>query len=439
MAQILFISRYYPPEKAAAAVCVSETAKRLVKLGHNVMVLTTVPNYPTGIVPTEYRGHLIQRELLDGVRVVRVWSYASPNKGFLKRILAQLSFGCLASVLGGKAIGHPDLIIVESPPLFNVIAARVLAWFKHCPFVFWVADLWPESAIQLGALRNSILIRLSEWLEWSTYQRASLVWAVTEGMRDTLIRRGLPSKRILLITNGVDTTKFCPMPQTWARSVLGWDDRFTVLYAGTHGLSHGLMTVLNAAEQLLDRDDIRFVLVGDGADKVDLITQARNRGLKNVEFLDSIPHEQMPQLLAAASVCLAHARKVQLFEGMLPIKMIEAMACARPVLLALNGEARRIAEQEAAAAIYVEPENASSLNSAILYLREHPEVAEQLGQRGRIYVKEHFDYDRLTAELDARIEMLLNKRKVPISMEITSFPDSKQGTPEPVSAAVKEK
>lgn len=439
MAQILFISRYYPPEKAAAAVCVSEFAKRLAKLGHTVTVLTTVPNYPTGIVPTEYRGHLIQGELLDGVHVVRVWSYASPNKGFLKRILAQLSFGCLASVLGGKTIGHPDLIIVESPPLFNVIAARVLASFKHCPFVFWVADLWPESAIQLGALRNPILIRLSEWLAGSTYQRASLVWAVTEGIRDTLIHRGLPTERVLFITNGVDTTKFRPMSLTWARSLLGWDDRFTVLYAGTHGLSHGLITVLNAAEHFRDRDDIRFVLVGDGADKVELITQARNRGLKNVEFLDSIPHEQMPQLLAAASVCLAHARKVQVFEGMLPIKMIEAMACARPVLLALNGEARRIAVEEAAAAIYVEPENASSLVSAILYLHEHPEEAEQLGQRGRIYVEEHFDYDQLTAALDARIETLLNKRKIPISKKVTPLPDSIQATPEPVGAVAKEK
>jgi glycosyltransferase involved in cell wall biosynthesis len=438
MAQILFISRYYPPEKAAAAVCVSETAHRLVKLGHTVTVLTTVPNYPSGIVPTEYRGHLIQKELLDGVRVVRVWSYASPNKGFLKRILAQLSFGCLASILGGKAIGHPDLIIVESPPLFNVIAARVLAWFKHCPFVFWVADLWPESAIQLGALRNRTLIRLSEWLEWSTYEQASLIWAVTEGIRDTLIRRGLPSKRILLITNGVDTTKFCPMSQKLARSVLGWDDRFIVLYAGTHGLSHGLTTVLNAAEQLLDRDDILFVLVGDGADKGDLMAQAQNRGLKNVTFLDSLPHEQMPQLLAAASVCLAHTRRVQLFEGMLPIKMIEAMACARPILLALNGEARRIAEQEAAAAIYVEPENASSLISAILYLHEHPEEAEQLGHRGRIYVEEHFDYDRLTAALNVRLARMFGKEST-LSREITSFSDSEQDTPEPVRAAVKEK
>ena len=136
MAHILFISRYYIPEKAAAAVCVSETARRLVKQGHEVTVLTTVPNYPTGIVPPEYRGRILREEMLDGVRVVRVWSYVSANKGFLRRILSQLSFGCIAPLLGGKAIGHPDVIIVESPPLFNVIAARILARFKSCPFIF---------------------------------------------------------------------------------------------------------------------------------------------------------------------------------------------------------------------------------------------------------------------------------------------------------------
>src|SRR5436190_1803558 len=131
---VLLISRYYYPEKSAASVCVYETAKRLVAIGHQVTVLTTVPNYPTGIVPKEYRGHLFQNEMIDGIRVFRVWSYVSPNKGFLRRILSQLSFGCLAPLIGGRAVGSPDIIIVESPPLFNVIAAHVLAWWKRCPF-----------------------------------------------------------------------------------------------------------------------------------------------------------------------------------------------------------------------------------------------------------------------------------------------------------------
>ena len=221
MTHILFVTPYYPPEKGAAQVRISETAMYLVKRGYQVTVLTTVPNYPTGIVPAEYRGHVLQQEGHDGIRIVRVWSYVSPNKGFLGRILAQLSFGCLAPLLGGKAVGQPDLIIVESPPLFDAIAGRVLAWFKHCPFIFTVSDLWPESAVQLGMLRNRVLIRLAEWLEWSTYQRASAVWALTEGIRDALIQRGLSPEHVFLLTNGVDTTHVSSIA-TGASSYRAW-------------------------------------------------------------------------------------------------------------------------------------------------------------------------------------------------------------------------
>ena len=213
MAHILFITPYFPPEKAAPAVRISETAQHLVKQGHTVTVLTTVPNYPTGIVPPAYRGRLVQREWRDGVRVVRVWSYTSPNKGFLRRIVAQLSFGCLSPLLGWYSVSRPDVIIAESPPLFDAFAARLLAWGKHCPFIFTVSDIWPASAVQLGMLHNPLLIRLAEWLEWSTYQRASAVWALTEGIRTLLIQRGLDEDHIFTLTNGVDTSEVLPVKQ----------------------------------------------------------------------------------------------------------------------------------------------------------------------------------------------------------------------------------
>jgi len=318
MTHILFITPYYPPEITPPAIRISETAMRLVKLGYQVTVLTTFPNFPTGVVPPEYRGHVIQEGSCDGVRIVRVWSYVSPNKGFLRRILSQLSFGCLAPFLGGKAIGHPDVIIVESPPLFNAIAGRMLAWSKHCPFIFTVADLWPESAVQLGMLRNRILIRLAEWLEWSTYRRAGAVWTLTEGIRGTLIQRGLSPERVFLLTNGVDTTKFRPLPKAQARAELGWDDRFTILYAGNHGLVYAITTVLDAAVVMRDHADIHIILVGDGVKKPDLMAQAKSRDLKNVTFLDAMPHERMPLLLAGADVCLIPLRKMPLLEGTLP-------------------------------------------------------------------------------------------------------------------------
>jgi colanic acid biosynthesis glycosyl transferase WcaI len=410
MTYILYVTPYYPPEMGAAMVRISETARRLVGRGYQVTVLTTVPNYPSGTVPPEYRGRVIQQEVRDGVRVVRVWSYVSPNKGFLRRVLAQFSFACLAPLLGWKEVGRPDVIIVESPPLFDAIAGRMLAWRKHCPFIFTVADLWPEAAIQMGALRNRALIRLAEWLEWSTYQRASLVWVVTEWIRDTLIRRGLSPERIFLLTNGVDITKFRPLPKAQARAELGWDDRFTALYAGTQGPSQGLTTLLRAAEQLRDRSDIRIVLVGDGADKAALVAEAQRCGLRNVTFLDPQPHDTMPLLLAAADACLVSVLRAPFTEGDLPSKMFEAMASARPILLGIDGLARRLVEKEAGAALYFEPENATALATAILYLCEHPEVAELLGQRGRVFVEERFDRDHLTRMLEERIDVLLEKR-----------------------------
>jgi len=412
MSHILFISPYYPPENGAAPACVGETCTRLVKLGHEVTVLTTLPNYPAGIVLPEYRGRFLQKEERDGVKVIRVWSYITPNKSFLWRILWYVSFALMAPLVGGKAVGNPDIIIVQSPPLFDAIPVRILARWKRCPFIFMVSDLWPEQAIQLGVLHNQLLIRLSEWLEWSTYRRAALVWVVTEWIRDKLIQRGLDPEHILLLTNGVDITTFHPQPQAKARAELKWDDRFTVLYVGTLGVTHGLMTIIDAADQIREHKDIHFVLVGEGSDKEDLVAETRKRKLTNVTFMDVVPHNLVPTLLAAGDVCLAHVRKAPVTEGILPIKMYEAMACARPIVLGVDGEARRIAEQEAGAALYVEPENPSALSSAILQLYEHPDLASTLGPKGRAYVESRFDYDHLTAILDAHITVLLHEQNI---------------------------
>ncbi|HJT55518.1 MAG TPA: glycosyltransferase family 4 protein, partial [Ktedonobacteraceae bacterium] len=349
-------------------------------------------------------------EVCNGVRIVRVWSYITPNKGFFRRILGQLSFGWIAPLLGWKRVGRPDIMIVESPPLFDAFAARLLSWGKHCPYIFTVADLWPESAVQLGIVRNPVLIRLACWLEWSTYRRAGRVWAITQGIRDILIKRGLAPEHVFLLTNGVDTNKFRPLPLEQARAELGWENRFTVLYAGTHGVSQGLHTVLEAARVMQNNADVRFVFVGDGAEKAGLVSQAHKWRLENVSFLDPQPHDRMPLLLAAANACVVPLRKVPLFEGALPSKLYEIMACARPILLGIDGEARRLAGQEAGAAIYVEPENPEDLASAILYLRKHHEVAEILGRRGRAFVEARFDREKLTEALEAQIETLLGKQ-----------------------------
>lgn len=403
MTHVLFVTPYYPPEVGAPQTRISETAACLVRRGHRVSVLTTVPNYPTGIVPDAYRHGRRRREERDGVAVRRVWSYVTPNRGFLGRILSQLSFGCLAPLLAGRDLGRPDIIIVESPPLFDAIAGRMLARRYSCPFIFTVADIWPESAVQLGMLRNRLMIWMAEWLEWSTYRRAGAVWSVTAGIREVLIGRGLPEEQVFLLPNGVDTNKFRPQPREAARAELGWPDGFTVLYAGTIGLAHSLDTLLAAADLLHDHEDIRFVLAGEGAMKAQLKDEAVRRGLRQVTFLDALPHDRMPLVLAAADACLVSLRKVPLFEGALPSKMYEAMACARPMILAVDGEARRLVVDEAGAAVYARPEQPEQLAKAVLVLRDDPDGARQLGTNGRAFVERRFNRDALSAVLEERI------------------------------------
>jgi glycosyltransferase involved in cell wall biosynthesis len=364
----------------------------------------------------EYRGGKHRLEEIDGVRVLRVWSYNSPNRGFLRRILAQLSFGALAGLLGAGEVrrsGKPGVIVVESPPLFDSYSGRYLARRFRAPYIFTVADIWPESAVQLGMLRNRLFIRMAERLEWTSYRRAGAVWSVTAGIRQTLVERGLPEDKVFLLPNGVDTQKFRPLPQAEARQALGWDDRFTVLYAGTIGLAHGLDTAIAAAGLLKARPDIHFVLVGDGAAKDGLIAEATRRQLENVTFLDPQPHDLMPTLLSAADASLVSLRNLPLFQSALPSKMYEAMACARPIILAVDGEARDLVEREAGAALHIEPENPQALAEAALRLKDDPELARQLGARGRAFVRQRFDRDQLVVALEGRILQLTAQHSGP--------------------------
>lgn len=425
MSRILLVTPYYPPEVGAAQSFASETAAYLAARGHEVTVLTTLPNYPSGIVPEEYRHGARRRELRDGVSIVRVWSYVTPNKGFFRRILGQLSFGCLAPFLGSRAVGKPEMILMISPPLFTAIAGRALAWRKRCPYIFNVSDLWPESAIQLGVLHNRGLIWLAERLEWSTYLKAARVMVVTKGIYATLERRGLPPERMFLSLIGVDTTRFRPLPRGDARAAVGWDDRFTVLYAGTIGLAHGLGTVLEAAELLRHEAGIRLVLMGDGAEKAHLLAEAQARGLENVTFEPPQPHDRMPLYIASADACLVSLRKLPLFEGALPSKLYEYMACGRPTLLAVGGEARDLAEREAGAGIAVEPENPAALAEAIRALRDQPELAQRLGASGRAFAEAHLDRAKLVADLEEHIAAALGTEPGADERLMAAMPRSK--------------
>lgn len=394
---ITFITPYFPPEVGAPQTRIWTFATWLTRRGHAVTVSTGLPHYPSGIVPREYRGKLFIREDLDGLRVLRGWVYAAPNKGFFRRLLDQASFAISAVPVTLQA-EKPDVIIVESPPLFSGWPGYLVSRWRSAPFILYVSDLWPDSAIEMGVLRNSLLIRLARWMEELFYRKAARVVAVTRGIEDRLRKRGLPDTKVVLIPNGVDTSRFLGVaPGSW-REQWNTGERFLVLYAGTHGLAQGLDSVVRAAALLRDQP-IQFVFVGDGAEKNNLKAETARLGVRNVLFADSVPAKAIPSLLASADCCLVSLRGLKIFQGAVPSKMYEAMASGKPTMLVAEGEAVQLLER-AEGGVAVPPGSPEGLAEALQALSRDPAKCRRLGENARNFVRENHDFEALTSRLE---------------------------------------
>jgi len=406
--RVLYLSQYFPPEVGATQTRAYEMAAGLVRAGHQVTMLTEVPNHPQGIVHPKYRGRLWTRERLDDIDVIRVWVKASPVKTMGARLSFYLSF-MVGATLAGLLLagGHYDAIYATSPPLFVGGAALALSLLRRIPLVFEVRDLWPESAVALGELRNPLFIRWATWLEELCYHRARRVVIVTAGIRDRLLERGFPPKQLALIRNGANTDLFRPQPGAGEalRHELGVGDQFLVLYAGIHGIAQGLEIVLQAARRLEDADHIRCLFVGDGPCKADLLRLREQLGLSNVIMLDAQPREAIPAYLSAADIALVPLRRLELFRSAVPSKMFDAWACECPVVLSIEGEARRILEQ-AQAGIFVEPESAESLAEAIETLSASRHRCREYGANGRHFVEAHCSRQAQARQLVDLLEAL---------------------------------
>lgn len=389
--RILYLSQYFPPEVGATQTRAYEMARCLVSAGHQVTMLTEVPNHPSGIIPPQYRGKLSTRSELEGIDVIRVWVKASPTKTFRTRMMFYLSY-MLDATLAGLILarGPYDILYATSPPLFVGGAALALSRIRRIPFVFEVRDLWPESAVALGELTNSRAIALAGKLEEICYNRARRVVVVTKGIQQQLEARGFGPK-LALIPNGANTDLFRPDPRAGAalREEMGLADQFVVLYAGIHGIAQGLQTVLQAAQRLQPFPGVHFLLVGEGPQKAELMELRNQLGVTNVTMLDERPRTSMPALMSAADLALVPLRKLQLFEGALPSKMFDAWACGCPVLLSIDGEARSVLEQ-AQAGIFVEPENAERMAEAILQLKANPSLRRLYSENGRSFVEANY-------------------------------------------------
>jgi glycosyltransferase involved in cell wall biosynthesis len=395
--RIMFLTHYFPPEIGAPQARMFELAKRLGDAGEDVTVVTAFPNYPTGVVHDGYRGRFAMEERLDGVRVLRRWVFATPNAGFFKRIFNWFSF-VVTSLTAARKVGKVDVIFVQSPPLPIGIAALAYARLKRAPFVFNVSDIWPQSAVELGMLRNRLAIWMAERLEMHIYRRAARVTVPTPGILERLADRGVPRKKLVLLTNGVDTSIYQPQPPDAAMAQrLGLDGRKVFLYAGTHGLSQGLDVILEAAK-LTPRGEVLYVLAGEGADKAALVEKARTERIENVKFLPNQPKSSMPALLNLAYAGIISLKPLDLFRHALPSKMFESMAVGQPLIAALWGEGADLV-RAADCGLVTEPGNAAQLSQAVTALAADPEAAKRLGRNGRAYVDEHFNRGKIALRL----------------------------------------
>ena len=391
--KFLFITQSFPPEVGASRLRLAATIRELRKHNHHVEVITVLPSHPYGRIFPDYRGRFYLREEWEGIPVHRVWIYASTGAG-MKRILNYFSF-VFTSLVGVLRAKRPDYIFAESPPLLTSIPAYLAAKRWKVPFIFNMADLWPDTAREYGALKEGFLLRLAERLERWTYRKAAYLNVTAEGARTRLIeQKGVGPDKVLLLPNGVDTQLFRPLPYDESLvQEFGLQGKRVILYAGNHGYAHGLDVVLEAA-RLLENEEVCILLVGGGSEKLKLVDQARQFKLKNVMFLDPVSPEKVARLHAIADAGLATLRKLPLFEFVRSAKIWPIMACGKPVICSGGGETARLVEQ-ANAGITVEPEHPEALAEAIRTVIHDPGLAHTLGQNGRAYVEEYLTWSEL--------------------------------------------
>ncbi|MGD9965202.1 MAG: glycosyltransferase family 4 protein [Hyphomonadaceae bacterium] len=367
---ILFLTDNFPPEVNAPASRTYEHAREWVNTGHSVTVITCAPNFPRGKVFDGYKNRLWQSEMMDGIRVIRVWTYITANEGFYKRTLDYVSF-MVSGVLASLGVPQVDIIVGTSPHFFTAIGAFSAAGLKRKPWVFELRDLWPESIKAVGALKNGRILSFLEALELFLYRRATRIISVTHSFKGVLEQRGVDGDKISIVTNGADLSRFSPRSKPAAiADRLGLSDRFVAGYVGTHGLAHGLDTLIDAAAILAKQPEaahIKIVLLGDGARKMELVARAGKLGLPNLIFLDSVPKRDVPDYWALLDVSIIHLKRDPLFTTVIPSKLFESMAMGVPILHGVMGESAAIVEREAVGETF-EPENAEQLAAALLCL-----------------------------------------------------------------------
>ena len=401
---ILFITQYFPPEIGAAPERAYEFARYFKERGHQVQVITGFPNHPSGIIHQGYRSKLTSKECYKGIDILRTYTFATPNKTLINRFLNFLSFS-FSSLLGLFFIKKPEVILLTIPPLFLGATGIIYRFITRKPLVLDVRDLWPRAAVELGEMKESIVIKILTKMELYFYKKANRITVVTEGIKNDLIHRGVPREKINLITNGVNTEIFNKVTdiQNPYKS-FGLDNKFIVVYSGVIGIQHGVTYIAKAASILSREKDIAFVFIGDGVKKNELKKEAEKCGLDNIHFLQNQPVEFLVEFLSYSHIGLATLRNLPFCNGIILVKIFCYMSCMLPVILAGYGESKDIVVKSKAG-LCIEPENPEQLAEAINVLYKSPEKCNQFRINGRNHVEKYYSRRSIAGKME---EMLKN-------------------------------
>ena len=397
--RVLILTQYYDPEVGAPQVRLSAMVTELVKAGIEVEIVTALPNHPEGRIHPGYRRRLSVTEQRDGATVRRVWMLAARGAG-LKRMLSYVSF-TLTSLAGLVRSKRPDALFVESPPLFLVAPAWLAARAWRRPIVLNVADLWPDSAVQLGLLDEGLLLRVLVRFERWSYRRARYVNAVTDGVRNVLVeQKGVPPEKIAFLPNGVDASLFSPLgaSEPEQRRYAPNGERL-IVYAGTIGFAHGVEVAVDAMALVAERHrDARLLIVGGGSDRDNVARRIALTGVEaNVQLVDPVPLGEVAAMYRVAEMGLSTLRDSPLFEATRPSKIFPILASGKPVIYSGAGEGARLIA-DGGCGIVTPPEDVDALADAICRVLEHPEQAAEMGRRGRQLAVECFSWTALVGD-----------------------------------------
>ena len=396
--RFLILTQYYPPETGAPQNRLSGLARELKAAGHEVCILTAMPNYPAMEIHERYKGKKYVRDQFEDIDVHRSWIYVSKNRSVISRLLNYFSFTFSSMFYAGRIKGNFDYLMVESPPLFLGISAWWISKRKSAKMVFNVSDLWPESAEKLGVITNRTFLKMATILEEWLYKKAFMVTGQTQGIVADIKKR-FPNKTVHWLPNGVDESIFSFQRTVDVRKQLQFsEDDFLIMYGGIIGLAQGLDVILDAAKLLPAESKITYLLLGDGPEKKRLQQRVIDEQITRVKFLELVSREVVPSYVDAVDVAVIPLKKMDLFLGAIPSKIFENLALGKPLLLSVDGEARKLFVDEGKAALYIEPENSQMLAEKSLLLEANPALVREMGNNGKTYVQNYFMRKKITSD-----------------------------------------